>query len=192
MALEDIFRALQEQAERDIEETLAEAHAHAAAIMEEARAEASESRVRYLDNAERTARTRSAQSMNAARLETRKQIAGVKEEAVRRAFDEAMAELGKVRDQASYGETFRALLAEALDGVEGEFELLVDPADEALAREALQQMGKTAAIKPEISTAGGVVVSTEGGHVLRRNTLEDRLEKFRGLSQAEVAGVLFA
>ena len=103
MAIEDIFRALQEQAERDIEEVVAEAHAHATAIMEEARAEASDSHARYLENAERAARTRSAQSMNAARLETRKRLAGVKEVAnyvlslSGSPHDAALAEAGKAK-----------------------------------------------------------------------------------------------
>jgi hypothetical protein len=35
-------------------------------------------------------------------------------------------------------------------------------------------------------------VSTDGGSVMRRNTLEDRLDKLRGLAQADVAEIVFA
>ena len=191
MALEDIFRALQEQAERDVEVVLAEARAHAEAIRDEAKREAASVRESRVSEAERLARSKSVQSLNSVRLEGRKKTAAVKERAVRDVFDEALADLKAVRSRADYPAVFRALAEEALAGVSGEFELWVDPADLDLARSLLAERGSSAAARPEISTSGGLVVATEEGRVMRRNTLEDRLEKLRGMAQAEVAEILF-
>lgn len=192
MALEDIFRALEEQADRDVEATLAEARAHAEAIREEAAREAAEVRDNKIAEAERAARSRSSQSLNSVRLEARKTLAAVKERAVHDVFDRVLEEFGNVRSRSDYPQIFRSLVAEALEGVDGEFELLVDPVDEQLAHEVLREHGLSAQVKTEINTAGGVVVVTENGRVMRRNTLEARLDKLRGLAQAEVAEILFA
>jgi len=192
MALEDIFRALEEQADRDVEAVLAEARAHATAIREEAEREAAFARENRVADAERTAKARSAQDLNSARLDARKRVAAVKERAVRQVFDDALSSLGTIRARADYASVFRALIDEAIEGVEGEYELLVDPADAELARQIVAEKGLSVAVKPEISSAGGVVVSLQSGSVTRRNTFEDRLDKLRGLAQADVAGLLFA
>ena len=192
MALEDIFRALEEQADKDIEATLGEAKAHAAAILEEANREADTARELRVADAERAAITRSAQDLNQAKLEARKKVAAVKERAIREVFDEALAALGGVRSRADYDQVFANLAEEALAGVPGDFEVLVDPADADRARAFLASKGVAAAVKPELQSAGGVVVSMDGGAVMRRNTLEDRLDKLRGLAQADVAEIVFA
>ncbi len=191
MGLEDIFRALEEQAAKDSEAVLVEARAHAAAIIDEANSEATRAREAQVSEAARSARLHSAQDLNSAKLEARKKLAAVKESAVSTVFDHAMVELGKARASSEYSEAFRRLTDEALEGVEGEFVVLVDPADVDLALAVLKEKGLSADVRGDLSSAGGVVISTEGGRVMRRNTLEDRLEKLRGLAQADVAEILF-
>lgn len=191
MALEDIFRALEEQAEKDSEAVLSEARAHAAVIVEEAQSAAARTRDERIEQAGRMARARSAQDLNSARLETRKQLAGVKERAVSVVFDEALGELASVRSGAEYPAVFARLADEAIEGVTAEFALLVDPADADLAADYLAKKGLSARVRPDLATAGGVVVALDNDRVMRRNTLEDRLDKFRGLAQADVAEILF-
>lgn len=192
MALEDIFKALEHQAERDITEVLAEARARAAGIVSEAEIEASSIRERHAAEAEVAASARTMQSLNSSRLEARRKLAGVRQDTVGTALERAKVALGGVRDQAGYDELFGRLLEEAIDGVEGEYEVLVDPADSDLAGRMLSARGIDAPVKPELSTAGGVVVSMNGGRILRRNTLEDRFEKYIGFAQADVAEILFS
>lgn len=192
MALEDIFRALEEQADKDVEAVLEEARAHAAAIREEAEREAQVAKDHRITEAERVARARSAQDLNAVRLEARKKVAAVKERAVRETFDEALTALSQVRSKPEYADVFARLVDEAVSGLEPGWDLLVDPADVDLANSTLAARGLDARVVPELSTAGGVIVSMKGGTVTRRNTLEDRLDKLRGLAQADVAETLFA
>lgn len=192
MALEDIFRALEEQADKDIEVVLAEAKEHAHSILEDAAREAQTARENRISAAEEAARQRSMQSLNTVRLEVRKQVASAKERAVAGVFDEARASLSEVRKRADYRSLLKAFIEEAVQGVPPGFELLVDPADVDLATSILSELNVDATVSPDLSTAGGVVVALDGRRVMRRNTLEDRLDKFEGASQADVAEILFA
>jgi vacuolar-type H+-ATPase subunit E/Vma4 len=76
--------------------------------------------------------------------------------------------------------------------VSGEMVVLVDPADEELARRVLADTGVDAEVRGELSTSGGVAVLTGNGRIMRRNTLEDRLDKVRHSIQSEVAEILFS
>jgi len=191
MGLEDIFRALEEQAERDSEAVLAEARAHSDALIGEAEAAATRARDAHVAEAEKAARSRSAQDLNSVKLEARKQQASVKERAVREVFDDALSVLSRAREDAGYPQAFKALAEEALAGAEGDFEVLVDPADVELSTSVLAELGVRAPVRPDLCTAGGLAIAFDGGRVMRRNTLEDRLDKLRGLAQAEVAEILF-
>jgi vacuolar-type H+-ATPase subunit E/Vma4 len=192
MALEDIFRALEEQAAKDSEAVLVEARAHADAIVEEAEHEAARTRDARVADAARNAKLSSAQDLNAAKLEARKKLAAVKDVAVGGVFEDATAELKKTRGAAGYQATFRRLADEALESVVGEFSVLVDPADVELATAVLREKGLSAEVRGDLSTSGGLAVSTDGGRVMHRNTLEDRLDKLRGMAQADVAEILFS
>lgn len=192
MALKDIFIALDHQAERDIADILAEARTRASGIVQEAEVEAQVIREKHTADAESAAGLSANQRLNSARLEARRKLAGVRQEKVATAFDKAKDSLASVRSSAGYSALFDRFVDEALAGVDGEFELLVDPADADLANDALQKRGLAATVRPELSTAGGVVVAINGGRVLRRNTLEDRFEKYAGLAQADIAETLFS
>jgi len=192
MALDDIFKALDQQADEECEQILHEAHDHATVIAADAEEEAEAIRLARVSEVERMTRLRAAQSVNAAKLDARKRVAAVKQKGVERSFDRASEILGGIRASDRYPAVFRALAEEALAGVEGDVVMLVDPADEKLASETISALGVTATVKPELSTAGGLAVVLEGGRIVRRNTFEDRLSKVRERAQAAVAEIVFA
>ncbi len=192
MALDDIFRALDEQGDKEIEEILSAARAQGDAIGAEAAEEADSIRRQRIEQVEKSVRAASAQRLNSVRLENKKRIAAIKEAAVGTAFDEAGAALSAIRSSPGYDEMFRALLTEAADGAGPDLMLEVDPADEKLAGRLLADLGIAGAVTSGSATVGGVVVSTDGGRMIRRNTLEDRLAKLRSIAQADVAGILFS
>lgn len=192
MALDDIFTALEEQAEVECTEILESAREQVSVIAEEAAEEAATIRNRRVENAERAATAITGQQLNAARLEAKKRVASVKEAAVRDVYDLARADLSKVRGAAGYEALFRDLAAEAIEGVSGQIEVLVDPADVKLAESVLPGLAPGTVVRGEIATTGGLVVVFQEGRIMRRNTLEDRLEKSRRWTQAHVAEMLFA
>ena len=148
MAIEDIFKALQEQAEAECDSIIEQAKGQAQGIMADAEAEADSIRERRVSEAEAAARSRSSHALNTARLEGKKGIAALKGREIEDTFEAALAGLGDVRGRPVYAELFEALTAEALTGIEGDFEVLVDPADESLARDALAKLGREGTLKP--------------------------------------------
>jgi vacuolar-type H+-ATPase subunit E/Vma4 len=191
MALQDIFSALDEQADAECRETLDNAKAQAKAILEEAREEAARIRQRKLDAAEATVGTKAAQIVNAAKLQNKRDIAALKERAIGLVFDEAKAGLGEVRGSAGYEALFRRLAEEALAGQDRDVKVLVDARDEALAASVLGEIGVSYTLDTSTPTSGGLTAVYGDGRVFRRNTLEDRLDKVRLIGQSQVAEILF-
>ncbi len=192
MALEDIFRALDQQADDECEQLLQEARDHADVIAADAEEQAESTRAAHVAEVERVTRARASQNVNAARLEARKRVAAVKQRAVEHAFERAGAMLKDVRASDRYPRVFDALAKETLAGVTGDVTVQVDPADADLARSTLSQMGTGGDMSTDLSTAGGLAVVLSGGRIVRRNTLEDRLAKVRELDQAAVAERIFS
>ena len=192
MAIEDILKALDEQAQADCDAVVEEAREHAKLIIDEGEREAQQIHDRFGRQAERVANSEAAKKVNAARLESKMTVSSVKGDAVTHVFDGALNKLAEVRSGRDYEALFSALAQEALAGLDGPVTIQVADSDAALAARAAQAAGLEASIDPTLKTAGGLVVEAYGGRVVRRNTLEDRLDRTRQLIQADVAKVLFS
>lgn len=192
MAIEDIFIALEEQGEQESREALDAAREQAKGIKEDAEAQAKAIKADKTEAARAHASLKTTRAINAARLEGRRMVAGVKEAAIVEAFDSALDKFSGVRGTAAYPALFRSLAAEAVEGLEGDVTFLVDPVDAALAGDVLRELGLSGSVDASASTSGGLTVLAYGGNMLRRNTLEDRLAKFRLAGQSEIAEVLTA
>jgi vacuolar-type H+-ATPase subunit E/Vma4 len=191
MALQDIFTALDEQADAECREILDNAKAQAKAILDEARDEAERIRQRKLEASESVVGNKAAQKVNAARLENKRDIAALKERSINGVFEDALKGLGAVRDAAGYDALFRRLAEEALAGMDGRVEVHVDRRDEKLASDVLSSLGADFTLDASESTACGLTAVYANGTVFRRNMLEDRLDKVRQIAQSQVAGILF-
>lgn len=191
MAIEDIFRALDEQAEAECGDILRSAREQADAILAEAKLEADRIKQERIEAAEAFARHRAAQTLNSARLENRKDMAAVRDRSIAQVFEVAHERLAHVRDGASYESVIRSLAAEAAPVVEarGSSTLLVAPADADVGKRVASEHGWD--LDPTLDAIGGVVVSTAKGRVIVRNTFEDRLAKVRRNAQSHVAEMLF-
>jgi len=192
MAIEDIFIALEEQGEQESRETLDAAREQSKGIKEDAEYQAKEIRAAKIEAAKAHASLRTTRTVNAARLAARRQVAAVKEAAIVDAFDAALEKLKGIRRTPEYSALFRELAAEAVENLTGSVTFLVDPADAALAREVMKELGVAGDVDASASTAGGLTVLAYDGALLRRNTFEDRLAKYRSTGQSEVAEVLTA
>lgn len=191
MAIEDILKALDEQANADCEEILGEAEQHAQHIIEEAQRQADEVHEGFVRQVERVATADASRTVNAARLDAKMTVSSVKGDGVTSVFDSAMTALPKLRE-SGYDRLFSELAGEAFAGLSGPVVVHVAPADVSLAENAASASGISATVEGDLDTAGGLVVEAKEGHVIRRNTLEDRLDRTRQLVQADVARVLFS
>lgn len=192
MAIEDIFRALEQQADQEIAEMLDAAREQAAGIVEDGEAQGAQIRQDKIDVAKQHVAGRVARVINAARLDGRRKVAAVRERAIGSAYDSALASLDGLRGRKDYPVLFRALAEEALKGVDGEVTVQVDPADKALAESTMRDLKFAATVDATAATRGGLTVIADGGTMVRRNTVEDRVEKFRAVGASAVAGVLSA
>lgn len=192
MAIEDIFRALEEQADRDCREILDGAKAQAKGIEADAKAEADKIKADKLAAADSAVRVKVGQTLNAAKLANKKDIAAAKDRGIEAVYSSALEQLAQVRASKGYEDLFKRFTEEALVGVTGAVTLLVDPADADLAKRTLAALGVEGDVDASAPTAGGLTVVASGGRVFRRNTLEERMNKIRKTRQAEVAEILFA
>ena len=185
MAIEDIFRALEEQADAECTEMLR--HRRGAgrrrSSMRRARRR-SASRQQKIDGCRGTrSGSRRRKTINAARLENSETLAAVREQRGRRCLRRARSS-GSARCGASaeYERVFRALAEEAFAGVDGRVSSVqVDPADAAAGDEGRCRAGRPATRRDADARHGRrrSSSSTVGGRVTRRNTFEDRLDKVR-------------
>lgn len=190
MAIEDIFKALEEQADGEVNHILHVATVQADSIEREAREEAERITKARIASAEEAVRVKASKAVNAARLQVRRDQAAVREAAVDGVFQRAAELLSAMRGTAEYERVFTELTREALEGLDADCELQVGPADEALANKVVAQLGVRATVAPVLDSIGGLVASTYGGRVVRRNTFESRLLKVRTVAGAKVAEVL--
>jgi V/A-type H+-transporting ATPase subunit E len=191
MAIEDILKALDDQAQADCEAVLEEARAHAKHIVDEAQREATEIHDNFVRQIERVATSEASKTINAARLESKMIVSSVKGDGVASTFETARKELPSLRG-ANYDALFAALAAEALADVSGSVTVHVAAADTGLAQSAVSAAGVDASIAGDLDAVGGLVVDLDGGRIIRRNTLEDRLDRASERVQADVARVLFS
>jgi len=191
MAIEDILKTLDEQAQEDCEAVLGEAREHAALILDDAERSAREVHEGFARQVERVARADAARTVNAARLEAKMKVSSARGDGVSSVFEAAKSELSDLRG-ARYDALFAELAAEALAGLEGHVVVRVAPEDAERARAATASAGLSADVDATLATAGGLVVEASGGRVIKRNTLEDRLDRVGQFMQADVAKVLFS
>ncbi len=191
MAIEDIFRALEEQAEEDCKTILGSAKAQAESIAEDAERQAEETVARAVELAVAAIEAESSHKVNAAKLMGKKEIASLKGRAIDEVFAAASEELGSIRKDAGYPDLLAGLTDEAIAGVDDEYVVIVDPADEAVMRDIQSRKGFEAKIDTSIAMAGGLIVTTRSGRVSRLNTIESRLDKLRHMAQSQVAEILF-
>lgn len=191
MAIEDILKTLDEQAQEDCDAVLGEAREHAALILDDAQRSAREVHEGFARQVERVARADAARAINAARLEAKMKVSSARGDGVSSVFETAKSQLRNVRG-AGYDDLFARLAAEAFEGLEGAVVVRVAPDDAERARSAAVVAGLSADIDPTLDAAGGLVVEAHGGRVIKRNTLEDRLDRASQFMQADVAKVLFS
>lgn len=191
MSLEDIFRALDAEAESRCREITENAQAQADDIMQESDRRCRELIRARLEQGEQSLLSRARRVVNEAKMERRRAIAAAREEAIDAVFDRAQDALGTLRSNADYPRSFSALLDEALAAASDPSAVLVDPLDEALAEQELKRRSLDLEVRPQLATAGGLIVLDRGGRTRMDNTYERRLARLRTEARKAVGELLF-
>lgn len=189
----DLSALLDKEASAEIETVLSEAQTRASEIVAAATSEAeallaSRRRTAEVQREAALVRARSAAQLEAASLRLKAQHEGV--EKVFTSVRQRIADLAG--NAPEYAPVFGRLLKAALDGLgnQGIEAVVVNPADRALAEQALKDAGVTTAIETADSVTTGVRVRTSNRSVIE-STLLGRLEALQGELASEVSTALF-
>lgn len=191
MALEDILRALESEANSRCAEIRASA-------TEEAEQEEDRARLRCRDIVQERLSAhkgvmaqRAHRIVNTAKMKSRHDVAAERDRLTEDVFREAQGALASLRGDVGYRERFAALLQEAFEDAESPTGVSVDPRDLELAATVLATMGAAPPVAGDIATAGGVVVFSHGGRVRHDNTLETRMSRVKERAREHVSELLF-
>ncbi|MFI7426877.1 hypothetical protein ACIBPB_07805 [Micromonospora sp. NPDC049836] len=170
MALDDLLRAI--EAEADEQRLLADraTAASAAAIVEAAglQAAALQAQLAAAPEAESLAAAETVRA--AARLQAAAAVRAAREQAYRSLLDRIREKLSGLRGSAAYPAVFRALLDESRAALPDARELRVDPHDADLATSMAGELRVVAVL----DAWGGLELAGDDGRTIR-NTLEERL-----------------
>jgi len=202
-------------AEKIVESILSDSHAKADQIIKQAEDRASEITEQgkinaqneekdILENAHKEAEIRQQQIISDAKLKSKRQILEAREELMEETFQKAVVELEKIAysESEDYINSLVKLTEEAsLEIGGGTLEIFVKEDDVKKIESSLSNLEKviseatgnetTLSIGGTVDTIGGVSIKTADGNVEVNNTIEARMERFRGVLRLEVAKVLF-
>ncbi len=197
MPLEHILRALQAQADAEIERIDRAADEEAAQLIAEAEVAADAIRARHRARVEPMLFSEAAGLRNQARLAALRATANAREDLINDAFAQAAECLSHIRASKQYPAIFRALAREAVEALgddsSADSESLtarVDPRDVEIARAAFTEMGASAEIETRSIPLGGLEVTTRDERIVIVNTLAARVERARGVLRGPVARIL--
>ena len=188
MSIDHILDSIDTQAAAEIAAIERGGAAQAERILQSARARAEEEIERYLAEKVTAEEIESLRRRNAAEMQGRRRMAGVRRELFEKAFDLAREELPTLRGRSDYTEILMSYIDEALEGLDAPATIHVDARDVALVPQAYR--GCT--VVGDLDIAGGAVIVSADGKVRRSNTLEDRLSRFHDEGVRQVSEVLYS
>ena len=170
MALADLLRAIEAEADAERARADREAAAEAAAIVERARDEAGALEAALAAAPETEARAEAVHMRALARLDASSALRSAREDTFGSLLAGMRETLAALRGTEAYPALLEALLAESRAALPSARELRVDPRDADLALPLADGLG----IEATLETWGGLELASDDGRTIR-NTLEERL-----------------
>jgi V/A-type H+-transporting ATPase subunit E len=177
-----------------------DANAEIATITANAEKTAESEKNKILDNGKKQSDMRYQQIISEAKMNARRAELGAKEEVIEAAFTKATDELKSIASSGSdeYDDSLSKMIKEAVDEL-GSKDLIIQ-LNEADTNKFKSQLDSSSTFKIDditfqlgepIDTIGGAIVKTKSGDIEVNNTIESRLERYKGVLRSEVADVLF-
>ena len=192
MAYENLLKSVEENAGEREQEIRTRARAAVRAIVEAAEARAADLQQTSLDETKKAALIERNKLMYLVRVEEKKQLIMRKEAIFSQDITMAEQRLFSLRTDPSYPEIFKKLAQEASGAIgTGKCHVHVDKRDESLCRDTLAGMNLPAVMIPDLTTAGGLVITNPDETVTISNTVESRLERIKEHRKLEIYSILF-
>jgi V/A-type H+-transporting ATPase subunit E len=191
VAYEDLLKSVEESAQEKELELRNREKAAVDEIKGRAKKQAGAIRQAHLDEAEKSITAERNKLLYLTKAENKEHLIKVRETVFDRAFAEAEAGLKGLRSGPEYPAVFMSLLKEAAGAMgDGAFVIHIDPRDEALCKKTLASLNLSSDIRPDLTTAGGVVASLPDNSVVISNTIESRLERAKELRRKDIHAIL--
>jgi len=192
MAIEELIQAVEVGAKERIHEIQERSKTEAEEVVSEANAKVGPIKKRYLEDAMRSVELQKNKLLSETREENRMEAIKTKNEIFLKAFLDATSVLGSVREHPRYRKSFSSFISEASGALGGgDIVLHIDPRDEALCREILNELKMNYEIVTDLTSAGGLNAQTRDGRFIVFNTLESRIQKAKELYRPEIFSMLF-
>ena len=192
LAYENLLKSVEESAQEREREIREKAKKAADDIVTGAIKEGQTSENALLDSAKRAAESERNRQIFLTKSENIQQLIRIKEAEFQLAFSDAEKQLDLLRNDPSYPQVFQSLAREALDGLANEgIRVHIDRRDEQVCRKTLAGLNVTADVIADLTTRGGLVVTSPDGSITVSNTVESRLERGKERLKKELYGILF-
>jgi len=192
MPYDDLISALKANAQERMKETRDRAEAEALKIRRDAEERAQGIRSAYLQEAGRAVQLEKGKLISKVGAEKRMSFARAKEDLFQQVFDQAARRMASVRDHPGYRVLLKNLVGEAMEELPAEeIRVHIDPRDEPLCREVLREMKRNCEVVTDLTTMGGLDVTTADERLMVFNTLESRLERAKELMKSEIMSTLY-
>lgn len=193
MALEDILRALEEQAAEQEKEILSDAETSAERLRNEGVRLAEQIYSVEHERILKTLKGEQARILNEARLYSQNEIQSRKNQLWQEALEAARIKLADASGSKEYHEALKALISEALEEMNHDVVVTVRPEDVKTAKAVLKDSGRgSASVEEDPGCIGGVCVSSPATNTRTINTLDARLDRFATRHGSELATKLFS
>ena len=190
--LTDLLIAMEGSTEERINEITKQAHRDAEEIKRTAEEKAETIKKSYLDSAEKSFESERNKLIYNAKSETKMDVIKAKDEMIQSAFAEAKKSLDDFRDHESYKGRFKSMIQEAMRELEGEkVRLHIDRRDENLCKQILDELNVNSEIVADLTSAGGLNVSTRDEKVVVFNTIESRLDRAKEFLERQIFATLY-
>jgi vacuolar-type H+-ATPase subunit E/Vma4 len=191
VAYEELLKSVEESAHEKELELRSREKTAVDEIRARAKKQAGAIRQVYLDETEKSIAAERNKLLYLTKAENKELLIRIRETAFERAFTEAEARFRSLRSDPKYPAVFTRLLKEAAGAIgDGAFVVHIDPRDEGLCRTTLSALGLSPEVRPDITTAGGVVAGLPDSSVVISNTVESRLERAKELRRKEIHAIL--
>ena len=198
-----IVESIKSEAQEKADKIIQDAQAEIATINSGAEKTAEAEKNKILDNGKKQSDMKYQQIISEAKMNARRAELGAKEEVIEAAFAKATEDLkAKASSDAEYSESLIKMIEEATEELGGgDLIVQVKESDVAKVEGHLKKLSADLATKTGVSTTlvlgepidaiGGAILKTRNGDIEVNNTIESRLDRFKGLLRSEVANVLF-
>ena len=190
MGLEEILKALEAEAQLQIERLRSEADTEVATITAKAEEEAKAIKDRHLAGARQRLGEEQERLVSGAKLEGKMVRLDAREALLERAFTMAQERLARLRGDSAYPAYLMRLTREAVAEIGSDLRIAVSAVDEELIRGVALELGLRAQISAGLNTCGGLEASTPDGRIRVVNTVEVRLERAQSELRQKLAALL--